>query len=607
MHARAAREDPPRRADGLRENPTNIPAQALACAVLWQFLSATFDSLSRFEVFLLLAGVGLALAWNRLENWTRLAVLITLLMLAVLVLGGGTSRDHTDHIKVYFAAGAVGLALAWRSLPKQSATAALLVLTLLAVLNYMRWGPRYLEGQRVNSYDLLHYYMSARYFDEVGYYDLYPALTLADHEREKGPHSPKLRQVRLQRDGVYEVVPRSEALVRGREVRENFSDERWESFKHDVHYLQRKISKEHWLAMMIDRGFNGTPAFLFVAKPLAAICPVESIKWLCLIDVVLLGLVMWMVRWAYDTVTMLWCLLFMAVSLSLSWPVPGEAFLRYDYVCGLTAACCLLKKAKPGLAGIATGWATAMRLFPVMWLFGPAVKGVYELFDRRQPLRKRFNRRLLILAGATLATVAVLETGALISVGADTIKTHSQNISEHVKPDQLSSQRVGFAIATVYDGRRDERNISTERKQQIADEKTKRTGVALLILAVLGWGLRRRRDDEAFAFGLIPFFLLSTATYYYFVVRLPVILIHAQDLSKRRNQVGLAVLMALEVMSNYLEVKTGNRVIYVGYLSWGLTGYVVLMAAWLAWESFRGEDREAEPEPATEAAPTPEA
>jgi hypothetical protein len=560
--------------------------------VLWQFLSAAFDSLSRFEVFLLVAGVGLAAAWNRLDNWTRVTTLVTLVVFGVLLLGKGTSRADTDHIKVILAGGALALALGWRSLPKQSATTALLVLTLIAVLNYMRWGPRYLESGRVNSYDLLHYYMSARYFEEVGYYDLYPALALADAEQKKGPFSPKLRQVRIQRDGVYQVVPRSEALALGREVRENFSDERWKSFTHDFSYLQRKMSKEHWLAMMLDRGFNGTPAFLLVAKPLASICPVEYVKLLCLIDVLLLGLVMWMVRWAYDTVTMLWCILFLAVTLSLGWPVPSEAFLRYDYVCGLTAACCLLKKAKPALAGVATGWAAVMRLFPVMWLFGPAVKGLYELFNRDKPLRERFNRRLLTLAGATVATILVFETGALISVGAETIETHTENISEHVRADQLSSKRVGFAIAYCYDGNRDEQNITDERKQRIEDEKAERTGVALVILGFLGWGLRRRRDDEAFAFGLIPFFLLSTATYYYFVVRLPVILIHAQDLSKTRNRVGLAVLMGLEIMSNYLILETGNRVVYVGYLSWGLTGYAALMAGWLAWESFKGEDRE---------------
>ena len=364
------------------------------------------------------------------------------------------------------------------------------------------------------------------------------------------------------------------------------------------------MSEKAWTNMMTDRGFNGTPAFLLVARPLAEICPVGWIKFLCLIDVLLLGLVMWLVRWAYDTTAALWCVLFLGVSFSSSWPIFGEAFMRYDYVCGLTAACCLLKKAKPGLAGVAVGWATVMRLFPAVWMFGPAVKGVFELFDRNKPLRERFNRRLLTLAGAFLATCLVFETGALIAVGSDAIETHAQNISEHIKPEQLSSKRTGFAIAYCYDGDQETRYITKERKQYIKDNKTGRMIWALAILAVLGWGLRRRRDDEAFAFGFIPFFLLATATYYYFVVRLTVILIHAQDLSKRRNRVGLAVLMGLELMSNYLYLKDHNRIVYVGYLSWGLVGYSVLMAAWLAWESYKGEDREAEP--ATNAEPSDE-
>jgi len=568
--------------------------------MLLDFLATAFRSLSRFEVVLLVAGVGLAVGWNKLQTWTRVAGLVTLVVLGVLFLGEGVGFGVAVGIKVFIAAGAAVLALAWRSLPRQTASAALIVLTLFAALNYMRWGPKYVEGGNFNGYDLLHYYMSARYFEEVGYYDLYPAMALADSEHEGGPYYTGLRQVRIQHDGVYELVSRPEALARGEEVRDNFSDERWAAFKHDFGFLQATISKDFWANLMKDRGFNGTPAFLFVARPLVAMCPVEYIKYLCLIDVILLGLLMWLIRWAYDTTTVLWSLLFLSVTLSMGWPVPGQALLRYDWICGLAAACCLLKKAKPGLAGVAAGYAALMRLFPAVWMFGPAIKGVAGLFDRSKPLRERFDRRLLTLAGAFLATCLVFETGAALTVGTDAIATHADNISEHIKPEQLSSKRVGFAVAYSYDGDKKHKYISDARKKFIADHGTERRLWALALLVPLGWALRRRRDDEAFAYGFIPFFMLSTATYYYFVARLTLVLIHAQDLSKRRNRVGLAVLMAIEIMSNYVYNAGRKHTVYTGYLSWGLVGYVVLMTAWLVWDSYKGEDRAVEPDASAE-------
>jgi hypothetical protein len=72
------------------------------------------------------------------------------------------------------------------------------------------------------------------------------------------------------------------------------------------------------------------------------------------------------------------------------------------------------------------------------------------------------------------------------------------------------------------------------------------------------------------------------------VVRAPLILLHASDLSKRRNRYGLAFLLGLEWFTNWAEVThSGHRVYLIGTLAWGLGIYVAVMTVWTIIESHR--------------------
>jgi hypothetical protein len=112
-------------------------------------------------------------------------------------------------------------------------------------------------------------------------------------------------------------------------------------------------------------------------------------------------------------------------------------------------------------------------------------------------------------------------------------------------------------------------------------------------MLVLGWGLRRARDDEAFAFGFLPFFLLTTASYYYYIARITLIVLHASDLRQPKHAFGLGWLLGLEVFCNWAETAhPEHRVFLVGYLSWGLAAYAVVMALWYVWDGWRASARE---------------
>lgn len=493
------------------------------------------------------------------------------------------SRAVTEGIKIWLVVGAIGLAVAWRWLPLRAARGLLVALTLTAGLNYNRWGPD-LALRHYDAYDLIHYYLNAKYFEELGYYDLYPAAILADHSNG-GPFFKEGDRYMDQDSSGHAIKGIDTALARGRLARQRFTPERWEQFEHDLLYLQREpgnLSDKLWRQMIQDHGYNGTPVWTVIARPLASLVPVEHLKWLCSLDLVLLTGALLFVGATYGAAPALWVVFFLAVSYSTRWPTITWAFLRYDWLAALLVGMTLVRRGRMLWAGLLTGYAATLRLFPLMWLFGPAAQGVWGLFGRR------IDRPLVRLALGCLLGLAGLQAVAVASLGTEQAVVHFENMLDHNRAEQLSSRRIGLATALPFRGDLLPKNLSTEIKAVIADQKPLRLGLAGLLLLALGVGSRRLRNDEAYALGFLPFFLLTTASYYYFVARATLILAHAADLRRPRNVVGLVLLLGLEGFSNWAETAhPDHRVFLIGGLSWGLCLYTVVMAVWLLVEALR--------------------
>lgn len=500
----------------------------------------------------------------------------------------GYSRDVSEIYKIWILVPAILLALGWRRLHPRLALGALLILTLVAGVNYSRLSKKLLV-ERVDTYDLIHYYLNSKYFDELGYYDLYPAVIKVDMENG-GPYF-RSEGIFLDQDerGVH-LEPISVALTKGEITKQRFTPERWAEFSHDFLHLQRKmkgLDEETWNQMVTDHGFNGTAVWTAIAKPIASVVPVEQVKWLGYIDIVLLGVAVGCVGWAYGSVPALWCLFFLFSSYSTRWPTLSWAFLRYDYVAALMIAMSLLRRGKILWAGVFTGYAATLRMFPAMWLYGPGAIGFSNLVQR-----KIYRAGLVFLMGFMLG-IGVLQTIGTLSIGADNVVVHFENMEDHNKSENISSRRIGLALALVYDGKLLPKIITQGHKMIMDEQKPLRFAIAVVSMALLGWGLRKRRIDEAYAFGFLPFFLLTTASYYYYVTRITLFILHAAGLEQRRHRVGLALLLSLDLFSNWAEsLYPKYRFFLIGYLAYGLFGYTLLMALWYAIGSYWDQERE---------------
>jgi len=496
------------------------------------------------------------------------------------------SRSVTEAYKIWIALGGVALALLWPWLPRRRALQALVVLVVIAGANYARWGLD-LATRRLDAYDLLHYYVNAKYFDELEYFDLYPAVLLVDSENG-GPFFDQGPTYQAQDETGHHLEPVASGIARGEVVRrDKFTAARWEAFEHDVLTLQRTIGcrdrdskgrcvreldDKLWRQLINDHGFNGTPAWVLVARPFTVV-PVESLKVLGYLDVALLGGSVALVAWAFGGTSALWLTLWLLVTYSTRWPTLSWAFLRYDWIAALVAATALLRKGHPLLAGVLTGWSAASRLFPAFWMLGPAGKGVAGLF------RRVVHRPLLSLAIGFLATVIVVEGAAFATFGTEPTATHFANMEDHTRAEQLSSRRIGLALTLVtepWKGTSVPAILTKEHKQEIDRQIPFRYALAGIILLALAWGLRRSRDEEAFAYGFFPFFLLTTASYYYYVARAPLVAVHSGELEHPRHRISLAYLFGIEVFCSAAEtIYPGHRLFLIGTLAWLIAAYVL--------------------------------
>lgn len=500
------------------------------------------------------------------------------------------SRTVSEGYKIWLCSGAVLLALAWAWIPRRAARGLLAGLLLISVANYARFGPR-LPFQRVDTYDLIHYYLNAKYFDELGYYDLYPACIVADHEAG-GPFFEEGNKFMDQDDSGHHLRPISVALDEGRKLKaEKFTPERWQQFSHDFLFLQRNVeglNPELWRQLLQDHGFNGTTVWVLQALPFVQL-PVEYIKTLGYLDIFWLGLAIAAVAWAWDGATALWAALFLMLTYSCRWPTISWALFRYDYVSLLVIAMACLRKGRPVLAGVLTGWSAALRMFPAMWLYGPGMKGVLGL------AQGKVHKSLLRLALGFAIGVAAWQGAATIVLGVDSVQIHLENMTDHNKSENLSSRRIGLALALPFRGDLLPKALPQSEKELIEEQKPLRYAIAGVLMLLLGWGLRNRRDEETFAYGFLPFFLLTTASYYYYVARWTLWVLHAGGMCKpeagehrARHVVGLAMLSGIELFSNWSEVvHPDHRVYLIGWMAWLLLAYSGGMAIWVVIESHR--------------------
>ncbi|MDP8224422.1 MAG: glycosyltransferase 87 family protein [Candidatus Lernaella stagnicola] len=370
---------------------------------------------------------------------------------------------------------------------------------------------RLVNHDRIRTWNVYHYYMGAKYFDELGYLDLYTHTILAD--REDRNHLENIRKLRdltdYRKKRVADLVPEERNL--------EFTDARWRDFQRDLRALLPRASGPGWGNMLVDRGYNGTPFWNTYGAALAETLSIRGRgdrRLLCSLDFFVYALIFLAICFAFGLEPALLFVAGVALMPQNDHRFIG-GFLQYDWLAAIVLGVCFLKKRMPIPAAISLGLGTLMRLFPLVLAAGLAVPAFRQLL-REKRIDKFYWK---FFAAFVLTGMLGLWIGSWNARGWNSWLEWKSEIDVHNHEHVYGGRRVGlkhlFTKPFGYgpdDGHFDKRRMLKKQKPYYW------AAAAAFLALFLAATWRRGRFNAVLLAMIVVFALLVSSRYYWSMI-----------------------------------------------------------------------------------------
>jgi hypothetical protein len=433
----------------------------------------------------------------------------------------------------------------------------------------------------VHRWEQFHFYLGAKYQREIGWFDLYKAIAIADRESVN-----VLSNVQTIRDtATFDQVPFNTAFADTDRIHGNFTPERWTEFKADWMTMVRTWGG-NWEQMVNDHGNSNSPAWSIIANPITRLVPLSAVNqsYLGWLDQLLM--------------LFLWLFLFETFGRRLAcigliiWATPpivfgylGGSFLRWDWIFAVGMAAAFMKRGRWATSGAFFAYAVASKLFPLVFGVALALKVLPEAVKKRA-LEARYVR---FIAGAAICGVLLFGVStAMFGFGA--WKEYQHRIAtaqvEKYYPIQYSLKTVYLQIATLGETALADTIFPTEIQQARYDVDAKDHRIGLLVAQLLFTFavfllVRRATDVEAFLVGpLLVFTWLTVNMYYWNMLGLL-----ALGLASRRGRATFGMLVGLHLLFiEYYVYQHLNHGFSEAYsVAFLMCFWILGFAAWEWW------------------------
>jgi hypothetical protein len=395
-------------------------------------------------------------------------------------------------------------------------------------LAYFNFGAFHFGGRYVHLWDTFHHYLGAKYAEELGYDGLYACVTVSDAAEPGGQSLAAQRRIT---DLVtHETSRGSDVLAHPEGCLSRFRPERWRAFKADVSFFRRRFPPDSWQSITNDHGFNASPVWLLVARPLVgddALSETRLIA-LTLLDPALMILAFAIAAWAFGgtpaaLVAVVWGTYFPA---RLWWT--GGSFLRWDWLAATLIGVSLCRRERYAAGGVALAYAALSRVFPGFALLGLLLKTAV-VFARRRRLERASGR---VLMGATVAA-ALLSCLAAAVGPAHVWSRFGHNLATHSATP--SPNRMGMATLVAFHPSTRHRVLASDHDDRERWERAQARNLqrrralwiaaAVVVVGALAFAVESQPVWAAALVGLIavPFGPALACYYYAFVALLPLL------------------------------------------------------------------------------------
>ena len=238
------------------------------------------------------------------------------------------------------------------------------LLLLLAVATVVAWWHPYRGSLRawLHVGDAYHYFMGAKYFDELGYTRLYHCSVVADAEAGL---RPQLVQSQIRNLETNALESARLALRDPGHCQRHFSPERWQAFSDDLRFFRQKLPVPLWFRLRSDHGYNPPPTWTLVGRWLTSEpASRDTMFRLTAIDPVLIALMVGCIAWGFGWRVACIAWIFWGTNQPASWEWVGGSILRFDWLAASLAGLCCLRRGHPVAAGVLLAWAVGIRVFP---------------------------------------------------------------------------------------------------------------------------------------------------------------------------------------------------------------------------------------------------
>ncbi len=480
---------------------------------------------------------------------------------------------------------------------------ALVPVSALALFAYAHLGDPPAGTRYLNTYDVYHYYLGAKYFEELGYLYLYDATIVAAEEDQS-----RLRDIKQYRDqATYRIVDTRDALDGQQRWRGNFSDARWNLFKRDLAFFEPGMSLTGWRNALTDKGYNPSPVWTAVGAPLAHAVPARpgAAMWLLMhADFVFIAIALAALAWAFNAETALLSAVFFGINYTTPYSAIGASFLRLDWLMWLVLALCLMKRNLPGWSGAALAYAALLRLSPALYGVGLAAVAVrhYNLHGALPRWFWRFG-----IGGIVATALLVGFTCVAMPQPGTAWRAFSEKMALHKA--SLGTKRYGLIYLAVWNGDVTKEDVAA-REEKYSDEqkfaRIERFAAELLVsqaaLAVLFVvAASRLRPWEAMALGSILVFVFLAPTRYYYAQLITLVPLLTHAWSKRRL-VALLLLFTMMIVAAAVQLSSGLLAFIQFVVSLEMLFFFLYLMIALAWPS-KPPRETVEPQPGEAAAP----
>lgn len=477
------------------------------------------------------------------------------LLVAALLLGGGSAQQPLTSLPVRL----------------------LVAVSLLAALGWWSFlqftDQQY--GRTYRHYSDVHlYYVGSKYFDELGYTDLYRCTMAVDVE--DGLQRFHLERFFTRDLHTNELVPTRRILTGSDACTESFSPERWAEFKRDNAWLRSHMPPAAWSKVVGDHGFNGTPAWMVVGASLARAVPLGEASFAALVSLdTILFVLMWLFVWStFGPVAASAAMIYWGTSLVAGNDFTAGAYLRYDWLfCAVVGVCCLERR-RMGVAGFLLVYAAMLRVFPGFLVGGVVLGALVDMVRRRRLSLSAQHRRFA--AGALLGLV-LLGGLSLMRGGSEAWRGFVANTLMHRETPMF--QNMGTQAILHHS---DQPELWPKPRLTVQELKSSyvegghrllHTGLALVFLALLAMAMAGEEAWVAAILGLAWMPFVTDVTNYYWTVLLVFAL-----LIPRKPVVGYgfaAMIVAYTVLGASYGIHGLGRY-YFGSLA------LVLFVSWIA-------------------------